>query len=210
MSRARLRVRLGVLVRVRVLVLVAVAAVAPAMAVAQSPAPPAAPVVGSPDPRQEPFVLGRRLKIAAPVLGQYEVIGIVDSLLGDIVVLDTMLPRDRRGLFDGGTVPVEEFRRVRVRVADVKSAWVSDGVRRGSATVRYSLIGGLIGGALFGLSGGQQYNPTLAQMRDGAIPGFLLGGGVGALVGVYNGREIWRLIPGPYYLDSPPVGRQPK
>lgn len=178
-------------------------------AAAQSPTPPNAPLVGTPDPRQEPFVLGRRLKLAAPVLGQYEVIGIVDSLLGDIVVLDTMLPRERRGLFDGGTVPVEQFRRIRVRVADVKSAWVSDGVRRGSATLRYALIGGAIGGALFGLSGGQQYNPTLAQMREGAIPGFFAGAGVGGLVGILNGREIWRLVPGPYYLDSPPVGRRP-
>lgn len=160
------------------------------------------------DPRQEPFVLGRRLKIMAPVLGQYDVIGIVDSLIGDIVVLDTMLPRERRGLFDGGTVPVEQFRRVRVRVGDVKSAWVSDGVRRGSATVRYALIGGLAGGLLFGVSGSQQFNPTLKQMGENAVPGAMLGGGIGVIVGLYNGREQWRLVPGPYYLDSPPVGRR--
>lgn len=162
----------------------------------------------APDPRQEPFILGRRLKISAPVLGQYDVIGIVDSLVGDVVVLDTMLPRERRGLFDGGTVPVEQFRRVRVRVGDVKEAWVSDGVRRGSAFVRYTLIGGLAGGLLFGVSGSQQFNPTLKQMGENAIPGAILGGGIGALVGLYNGREQWRLIPGPYYLDSPPVGRR--
>lgn len=174
------------------------------------PAPPAAGTAGAAtyDPRQEPFVLGRRLKIAAPVLGQFEVIGIVDSLIGDIVVLDTMLPRERRGLFDGGTVPVEGFRRVRVRVGDVKSAWTSDGVQRGTATVRYTLIGGLAGGLLFGISGSQQYNPTLREMGNNAVPGAIAGGAIGALVGLYNGREIWRLVPGPYYLDSPPVGRR--
>lgn len=167
---------------------------------------PAGPIAA--DPRQEPFILGRRLKILAPVLGQYDVIGIVDSLIGDVVVLDTMLPRERRGLFDGGTVPVEQFRRVRVRVGDVKSAWTSNGVRRGSATVRYALIGGLAGGLLFGVSGSQQFNPTLKDMGENAVPGAIVGGAIGAFVGIYNGREIWTLVPGPYYLDSPPVGRR--
>lgn len=179
-------------------------AVGPLRLAAQTP--PAAPTATA-DPRQEPFFLGRRLKLRAPVFGQFEVIGIVDSLIGDIVVLDTMLPRERRGLFDGGTIPVETFRRVRVRVGDVKEAWVSGGVRRGSAVIRYALIGGLAGGLLFGISGSQQFNPTLREMGQNAVPGAFVGGGIGAVVGLYNGRESWRLVPGPYYLDSPPVGR---
>lgn len=161
------------------------------------------------DPRQEPFILGRRVKVSAPIFGQYEVAGIVDSLMGDIVVLDTMLPRDRRGIFDGGTVPVEQFRRVRVRVGDVKQAWVSEGVARGEAAVRYALYGSLGGAILFGLSGAQQYNPTLKQMGESAVPGAIAGALVGGLVGGIGGRERWRLVPGPYYLDSPPVGRKP-
>lgn len=185
------------------------AAIAGSPTAARAQMPPAAQSAATGvDPRQEPFVLGRRLKIAAPIFGQYEVIGIVDSLIGDIVVLDTMLPRERRGLFDGGTIPVETFRRVRVRVGDVKQAWVSDGVRRGSAVVRYAIIGGLAGGLLFGVSGSQQFNPTLNEMGRNAVPGAMVGAGVGAAVGVMNGREQWRLVPGPYYLDSPPVGRR--
>lgn len=162
------------------------------------------------DPRQEPFVLGRRVKIGAPIFGAYEVIGTIDSLIGDLVVLDTMLPRDRRGLFDGGTIPVEQFRRIRMRVGDIKQVWVSDGVARTSAVVRYALYGGLGAGLLFGVSGSSQYNPTFKEMREAAIPGFIAGATVGAIIGAYNGRERWRLVPGPYYLDSPPVGRPPR
>jgi hypothetical protein len=182
--------------------LVAALLALPVLMTAQTPADP--PV----DPRQEPFVLGRRLKIGAPVFGQYEIIGIVDSLIGDLVVLDTMLPRERRGLFDGGTVPVEQFRRVRVRVGDVRQAWVSNGVQRTGAVIRYASFGALGGGLLFGISGSQQYNPTLKEIGRNAVPGAIIGGLLGAFIGAYNGRERWTLVPGPYYLDSPPVGRR--
>lgn len=184
---------------------VAALAAVPAVAAAQA-APPPAEVPA--DPRQEPFVLGRRLKIGAPVFGQYEIIGVVDSLIGDLVVLDTMLPRERRGLFDGGTVPVEQFRRVRVRVGDVRQAWVSNGIQRTAAVIRYASFGAIGGGLLFGISGSQQFNPSLREIGRNAVPGAITGGLIGALIGAYNGRERWTLVPGPYYLDSPPVGRR--
>ncbi|MDX2182497.1 MAG: hypothetical protein SFW08_00805 [Gemmatimonadaceae bacterium] len=184
--------------------LATIAALPVALSTSAAQAPAEVPV----DPRQEPFVLGRRLKIGAPVFGQYEIIGVVDSLIGDLVVLDTMLPRERRGLFDGGTVPVEQFRRVRVRVGDVRQAWVSNGVQRTGAVIRYATFGALGGGLLFGISGSQQFNPTLREVGRNAVPGAIIGGALGAFIGAYNGRERWTLVPGPYYLDSPPVGRR--
>ncbi len=189
----------------RALLLLALAAAAlPATARAQTPG---AAVV--PDPHNEPFVLGRRLRLQAPVFGPNDIVGMVDSLVGDVVVLDTMLPRAQRGLFDGGTIPVERYRRIRLRVGDIKEVYTSGGVARTGAIVKYGLVTGLSAGVLFGVSGSQQYNPTLGDMAAHFVPGFIIGALAGGAVGAYNGRERWTLVPGPYYLDSPPVGRAP-
>jgi hypothetical protein len=182
---------------------------------AQTPVRPAAPSGASssspvePDPHNEPFVLGRRLRVAAPVFGQYDIVGYVDSLVGDVVVLDTMLPRSQRGLFDAGPVVIDRFRRVRVRVGDIREVYQSNGVTRTGATIRYAIIGGVATGVIFGLSNSKQYNPSLKDVWTEFIPGFIVGAVIGGGIGAYTGRERWALIPGPYYLDSPPVGRAP-
>jgi hypothetical protein len=156
-----------------------------------------------------PFVLGRRLRLVVPLFGTRDVVGAVDSLIGDVVVMDTTTPREQRGLFGGGAIPVEDFRRVRVRVGDIRSVYASRGIQRTGAAVRYGIYGALGGALLFGVSGAPQFNPTFGDVVQAAGPGAVVGGVIGAAIGLLSGRERWTLIPGPYTLDSPPVGRRP-
>ena len=179
-----------------------VAVAAPALTYAQDPAAPPPPT--APDPHNAPFIKGAILRITARTLGSEPVVGIVDSLRGDVVVLDTVGPRSAGGLFSGGVVPVDEYRYIAIRAGDMRQVEVREGTSRSSGAYRYGLWGALIGGVVFGVGNSPQMNPSGQDFVNGFIPGAITGAVIGTVYGMYNGRERWKKIDGPYYLSAPP------
>ena len=84
--------------RIAVAALGLLCAAAPTLACAQQTSVPAATT--APDPHNAPFVKGAVLRITARTLGSEPIVGLVDSLRGDVVVLDTVAPRstDRKSV----------------------------------------------------------------------------------------------------------------
>lgn len=171
--------------------------VAAAQAVAAPANPPAA------DIHNQPFVIGNVLRVVARSLGPEPIVGTVDSLRGDVVVLDTIRPRNG-GLFDSGIVPVDAFRFVAVRAADLRTVDLRTGTSRSGGAVRTGIWGAVIGGTTLAIGNLPQRNPSLSDFAGGFAIGAAIGGGIGALIGSYNGRERWQRISGPYYLSAPP------
>ena len=188
--------------RLRAAVVAGAVALLPAVALAQqsgTSSPPAA----EPSVHNLPFVLGAVLKIVARSLGSDPVVGRVDSLRGEWVVLDTVAPRLDGGLFEANIVPVDQFRYVAVRAQDLRSVEVREGVSRASGVLRFGLIGLAVGGVVGGLSNGQ----GVSDSGGGFGPGFLVGGAAGAIIGgtlgYLSGHDLWRKVEGPYYLNAP-------
>jgi hypothetical protein len=182
------------------LIAVAVAALLPAAASGQqsgasAPAPSA--------PQNEPFVLGAVLKVVARSIGSDPVVGRVDSLRGEWVVLDTVAPRMDGGLFESNVVPVDRYRFLAVRAQDIRSVEVRTGNSKLTGMIKYGLIGFGIGGAIGGLSNGQGYNPSGADFFRGFLIGGTAGGLIGGTLGYMSGNDNWRKVPGPYYLNAP-------
>ena len=150
-----------------------------------------------------PFVLGAVLKVVSRSLGSDPVVGRVDSLRGEWVVLDTVAPRLDGGLFEANIVPVDQFRYVAVRAQDLRSVEVREGVSKVGGMIRYGLIGLAVGGVVGGLSNGQ----GVGDSGGGFGAGFVIGGAAGAIIagtlGYLSGRDLWRIVPGPYYLNAP-------
>lgn len=179
----------------------AIGASAPVAALAQAVAAPSSPQAG--DIHNQPFVLGNVLRVVARSLGPEPIVGTVDSLRGDVVVLDTIKPRGGGGLFNSGIVPVDAFRYVAVRASDLRTVDLRTGTSRSGGAVSSGLWGALIGGTILGVGNLPQRNPGLGDFVGGFAVGAALGGGIGVLVGSYNGREHWQRISGPYYLSAP-------
>lgn len=175
---------------------------APSMVVAQAVAAPANQPSG--EVHSQPFVLGNVLRVVARSLGPDPIVGIVDSLRGDVVVLDTIKPRQSGGLFESGIVPVDAFRYVAVRASDLRTVELRTGTSRTGGAISSGLWGAVIGGAVMGVGNLPQRNPTVGDFAGGFAVGAALGGGIGALVGYYSGRERWQRFSGPYYLSVPP------
>lgn len=164
---------------------------------AQQATPPAAPDSARPS---APFEVGRRVRVLAPVLGFEKVVGVVDSLREGVVVLDTVA-RGETGLFGGGPTLVERYRRVAIKVTDVRSVEVSTGRRKLPAVLRYAGIGFVVGAVLGGVFNSPQFNPTWRDFRNGMIPGMIIGTVGGGTYGWYRGRERWARVPGPYVIE---------
>ena len=173
---------------------------APTVAYAQQPGTPAP---AAPDPHNAPFVKGAILRITARTLGSEPVVGTVDSLRGDVVVLDTVAPRTSGGLFSGGTVPVDEYRYIAIRAGDMRQVEVREGTSKISGAWRYGMWGALIGGVVFGIGNAPQTNPSASDFVAGFVPGAITGAVIGTAYGMYSGRERWKKIDGPYYLSAP-------
>ena len=177
----------------------------PALACAQrtsAPSPaPATTTTGN--PHNHPFGIGNVLRIVARSLGPEPIVGTVDSLRGDVVVLDTIAPRQGAGLFNSGIVPVDQYRYVAVRAGDLRTVDIRTGTSRSAGAARYGIYGALIGGVVLGVGNLPQRNPGLGDFVGGFAAGAALGGGIGLLIGTYNGRERWQRIAGPYYLSAP-------
>lgn len=184
--------------RAAALVALCAAVAAPAALVAQQPAPAPAPA-DSARP-SAPFEIGRRVRVLAPVLGFEKVVGVVDSLRDGVVVLDTVA-RGEQGLFGGGPVMVERYRRVAIRVSDVRTVEVSTGRAKLPAMLRYAGIGLVAGAILGGIFNSPQFNPTWSDFRGGMIPGMVIGTVGGAAWGYWRGRERWAPVPGPYVIE---------
>ncbi|MBI3790979.1 MAG: hypothetical protein HY275_08880 [Gemmatimonadetes bacterium] len=184
----------------RTLVMVGAVAAFPIAARAQQSAT-AAPQPGA--VHNEPFVLGAVLKIVARSLGSDPVVGRVDSLRGEWVVLDTVAPRMDGGLFESNTVPVDRFRFLAVRAQDIRSVEVRTGNSKLTGVLKYGLIGAGVGGLVGGLSNGQGVNPSGADFLSGFLIGASVGGVVGGTLGYFSGNDHWKKVPGPYYLNEP-------
>ena len=181
---------------------------APVLACAQrtaapAPAPAGVTVAATPDPHNHPFEIGNVLRVVARSLGPEPIVGTVDSLRGDVVVLDTIAPRQNAGLFNSGIVPVDQFRYVAVRATDLRTVELRTGSSRSQGAVRSGIYGALIGGLVLGVGNLPQRNPGLGDFVGGFAAGAALGGGIGVLIGTYSGRERWQRIDGPYYLNAP-------
>lgn len=172
----------------------------PATADAQQTSTP----VPATEPHNAPFVKGAILRITARTLGSEPVVGLVDSLRGDVVVLDTVAPRANGGLFGGSVIPVDEYRYIAIRAGDMRQVEVREGTSKASGAWRYGAWGALIGGVVFGLGNAPQTNPSGADFVNGFVPGAITGAVIGTVYGVYNGRERWKKVDGPYYLSVPP------
>lgn len=177
-------------------------ATAPATIAAQAVAAPASSP--SAEVHNQPFVLGNVLRVVARSLGPEPIVGIVDSLRGDVVVLDTIKPRQTGGLFESAIVPVDAFRYVAVRASDLRTVELRTGTSRSGGAISSGLWGAVIGGAVMGLGNLPQRNPSVGDFVGGFAVGAALGGGIGAMLGYYSGREHWQRISGPYYLSAPP------
>lgn len=187
--------------RLRALLALAIAA-APSTGAAQAVAAPANPPAA--EVQNQPFVLGNVLRVVARSLGPEPIVGIVDSIRGDVVVLDTIKPRQTGGLFESGIVPVDAFRYVAVRASDLRTVEIRTGTSRSGGAISSGIWGALIGGAVLGVGNLPQRNPTVGDFAGGFAVGAALGGGIGAMLGYYSGRERWQRISGPYYLSAPP------
>jgi hypothetical protein len=184
----------------RALLLVAAIATLPAPAVSQQSG---ASAPSGPSPHNEPFVLGAVLKIVARSLGSEPVVGRVDTLRGEWVVLDTVAPRMDGGLFESNTVPVDRFRFLAVRAQDIRSVEVRLGNSKVTGIFKYGLIGAGVGGLVGGLSNGQGINPQGSDFLSGFLIGASVGGIIGGTLGYFSGNDHWQKIPGPYYLNAP-------
>ncbi len=183
--------------RLRTSLLAALVAVAPALASAQASG------ASAPSPQNEPFVLGAILRVVARSLGPDPIIGRVDSLRGEWVVLDTVAPRQDGSLFEANVVPIDQFRFVAVRAQDMRTVDVRTGNSKFGGMLRYGLIGAGVGGAVGALSNGQGINPSGADFASGFVIGGAVGGIIGGTLGYLSGKDSWQRIPPPYYLNAP-------
>ena len=172
-------------------------ALLPALAAAQASG------ASAPSPQGEPFVLGAILRVAARSLGSEAVVGRVDSLRGEWVVLDTVAPRMDGSLFEANVVPVDQYRFVAIRAQDMRTVDVRTGNSKFGGMIRYGLIGVGIGGLVGALSNGQGINPSGADFLSGFVIGGTMGGVVGGTLGYLTGKDSWLRIPPPYYLNAP-------
>ena len=171
----------------------------------RTPAAAPAPVTSSPaQPHNHPFALGNVLRVVSRALGPEPIVGTVDSLRGDVVVLDTVTHRQHSGLFTAGVVPVDQFRYVALRAADLRAVELRTGTSRSRGAVRNGIMGALIGGVVLGFGNLPQRNPGLGDFVGGFAAGAAVGGGIGVLIGSYSGQERWQRIEGPFYLSAPP------
>ena len=154
-------------------------------------------------PQNEPFVLGTVLRIVARSLGSEPIVGRVDSLRGEWVVLDTVAPRMDGGLFQDNIVPVDRFRFVALRAQDIRTVDVRTGNSKLGGMARYGLIGLGVGGLVGALSNGQGINPSGADFASGFVIGGVAGGLIGGTLGYLSGKDNWQRIPPPYYLNAP-------
>ena len=171
----------------------------PTLSGAQSPASGTSAAV----PQNEPFVLGAVLRIVARSLGSEPIVGRVDSLRGEWVVLDTVAPRMDGGLFQDNVVPVDQYRFVAIRAQDMRLVDVRTGNSKVGGMLRYGLIGLGIGGLVGALSNGQGINPSGADFASGFVIGGVAGGIIGGSLGFLSGKDSWQRIPPPYYLNAP-------
>ncbi len=178
----------------------ALLALLPAIAAAQSSGASGA---SAPSPQGEPFVLGAILRVVARSLGSEAVVGRVDSLRGEWVVLDTVAPRMDGSLFEANIVPVDQYRFVAIRAQDMRTVDVRTGNSKFGGMVRYGLFGVGIGGLVGALSNGQGINPSGADFLSGFVIGGTVGGLVGGTLGYLTGKDSWLRIPPPYYLNAP-------
>ena len=185
------------------LLLGALPALACAQRTAAPAAPPVAPATATADPHNHPFDIGNVLRVVARSLGPEPIVGTVDSLRGDVVVLDTVANRQSEGLFASGIVPVDQYRYVALRAADLRTVELRTGNSRSAGAARSGIYGALIGGVVLGVGNLPQRNPGIGDFFGSFAAGAALGGGIGLLVGTYNGRERWQRIEGPYYLNAP-------
>ncbi len=178
-----------------------------ALAVALLPASAGAQASGASSParvpQNEPFVLGAVLRIVARSLGSDPIIGRVDSLRGEWVVLDTVAPRQGGGLFDANIVPVDQYRFVAIRAQDMRSVDVRTGTSKTGGLIRYGLIGAGAGGLVGALSNGQGVNPNGSDFVSGFVIGGIAGGIIGGTLGYFSGKDSWEKIAPPYYLNAP-------
>lgn len=188
--------------RIAIAALCVAGAVAPTLVRAQQPPAPAPAT--APDPHNAPFIKGAILRITARTLGSEPVVGLVDSLRGDVVVLDTVAPRANGGLFGGSVVPVDEYRYIAIRAGDMRQVEVREGTSRASGAWRYGMWGALIGGVVLGVGNAPQINPSGSDFVAGFVPGAITGAVIGTVYGMYSGRERWKKVEGPYYLSAPP------
>ena len=187
----------GPRVRVTLAALFLATLAAPALARAQQSGAEA------PTVHKEPFVLGAVLRIVARSLGSDPIIGRVDSLRGEWVVLDTVAPRMDGGLFEANTVPVDQFRYVALRAQDLRTVEVRTGTSKAGGLIRYGLLGAGVGGLVGALSNGQGINPSGADFASGFVIGSIAGGLIGGTLGYLSGKDSWRMISPPYYLNAP-------
>ena len=187
--------------RLRAVLALSALVILPSLSTAQ-PAGTTAPALGA-AVHNAPFLMGAVLRVVARSLGSEPIVGRVDSLRGEWVVLDTVAPRLNGGLFEANVVPVDQFRYVSLRAQDIRSVEVREGTSKTGGMIRYGLIGMGVGGLVGALSNGQAVNPTGNDFASGFVVGGIAGAVIGGTLGYLSGKDTWIKVPGPYYLNAP-------
>lgn len=133
---------------------------------------------------------GTRVRVTAPSLRRDRYIGKIDSLEADRMVLDTAAARTRLG-FDTGPILVDQFRLVTIPLTAVQTIEVSGGRDARRSTLKYGLIGIVLGSVATGLGSLPEVNPGFSDFVDGMPVGAVLGGLVGGAIGFALGGERW-------------------
>jgi hypothetical protein len=149
---------------------------------------------GSAEAQQQPtsreVYVGSRVRVFAPDLRSDRYVGRVDSLDTQAMVLDTTGTRIRLGL-DMGPVLVDQYRHVTIRLSSIREIEVSGGRTTRGATIRGMVVGGLLGGLLWGLGNLPEVNPGAGDFIKGFPAGAVVGGVLGGAVGYALGGERW-------------------
>ncbi len=142
------------------------------------------------------LTLGQRVRVTTAPAGATSEVGTLVSLSRDTIVLE-VLSRTKRLGFDWAV----DTGRTAVPVAVVTSLEVSVGRenRAGTGFLIGAVAGALIGGAALPAAasaiGGGTTSTGLGEVAGGIALGALVGGGVGALVGLTSERERWEPVP---------------
>jgi hypothetical protein len=150
------------------------------------------------------FRPGIRLRIEAPSITRDLIVGTVQDVRRDTVVLDTADVESEQRLFFPSTVMVDRYRRVEVTVGAMGRVEASRGRNHFLGSIKGGIRGAFIGGMLAGvgsLSG--QNGISLREFTRGFTRGAVLGFSIGAPIGYNFGVEQWQLIPLPHRNRAP-------
>ncbi|HEU4565737.1 MAG TPA: hypothetical protein VFS05_13845 [Gemmatimonadaceae bacterium] len=137
---------------------------------------------------------GMRLRLHAPTVARERIVGTIEEIRRDTIVIDTTDAASANRLFFPSTVVVERYRRVSVPLADVGAVEASRGRNKILGAMRGGIRGAFIAGALGGvaaLSGnggkGLRFRDFAAGFGEGAVIGF----SIGVPFGYTRGLEQW-------------------